>query len=313
MKKLGRLTLSLSGLALLVVIATIVLANLLEADSVVSLTANEMPASWKKAVDSVDESIQSAWEKAGAEPAPEADSLTLARRLSLALTGAPPSLEEIRLLEALPAEADPVQSWLDHLFADPRYHHYFAERLARAYVGVEVGPFLVYRRRRLVNWLADQLKENRPYDELVQDLISAEGIWTSNPEANFITVAVIQNGENRGPDEVKLAARTSRAFLGISLDCMQCHDDKFDDFWKQSDFHQLASFFAQSEMSLTGVRENKKQEYDYQYLGEKESVVVREAVPFLKELLPKQGNRRDRLARWLTHSENRVFARATTN
>ena len=104
---------------------------------------------------------------AGVSPTPEADPYTLVRRLSLSLTGAPPSLEEIRRLEGLPKGADPVQAWLDHLFSDRRYADQMAERFARVFVGVETGPFLVYRRRRLVTWLGDQLAMNRRYDHLV--------------------------------------------------------------------------------------------------------------------------------------------------
>jgi hypothetical protein len=242
---------------------------------------------------------------------PAADALTLARRLSLSLTGAPPSLEEIRRLEALPAGADPVNAWLDHLFADRRYADYLAERFARAFVGVETGPFLVYRRRRLVTWLGDQIAINRPYDELVRQLISAEGLWTSHPEANFITVSVVAGGG--GPDETKLAARTARAFLGVSLDCMQCHDDKFSDRWKQKDFHQLAAFFAQADTTITGVREKRTKEYEARYLGEKSETKIAPQVPFLPELFAAGGSRREQLARWITHPENTAFARVTVN
>lgn len=278
-----------------------------------SLAGREIPGEWQVEIDRINEAFESHWETVQISPTPPADSHTLVRRLSLAMTGATPSLEELRLLERLPGEADPVQSWLDHLFDDPRYHNYFAERLARAFVGVEPGPFLVYRRRRMVNWLADQLEANRRYDALVRDLIAAEGIWTSNPEANFITVSVVQGGNNEGPDEMKLAARTSRAFLGISLDCMQCHDDKFGDHWKQEHFHELAAFYAQAEVSLTGIREKRSKDYETRYLGQEDAEVVDEAVPFQPELLPEGGNRRARLARWVTHEENRAFARAMVN
>lgn len=306
----------LIGIFVVLVIAiggSIALAIYFDARESDSLAGREIPRDWQVEIDRINEEFESHWETEQISPAPPADSHTLVRRLSLAMTGATPSLEELRLLERLPGEADPVQSWLDHLFDDPRYHNYFAERLARAFVGVEPGPFLVYRRRRMVNWLADQLEANRRYDALVRDLIAAEGIWTSNPEANFITVSVVQGGNNEGPDEMKLAARTSRAFLGISLDCMQCHDDKFGDHWKQEHFHELAAFYAQAEVSLTGIREKRSKDYETRYLGQADAEVVDEAVPFQPELLPEGGNRRARLARWVTHEENRAFARAMVN
>ncbi len=176
------------------------------------------------------------------------------------------------------------------MLADRRYADHVGERLARAYVGVENGPFLVYRRRRFVTWLSDRLYENMPYDRLVRSLIEAEGIWTSHPEVNFITVTNDVN-EDKGPDEVKLAARVSRAFLGVRIDCVQCHDDNLGGDWLQTDFHELASFFAGSSMTLTGVRD-KPLPYNYKYLYEDNEEVVPQAVPFQPELLPKHGEPR---------------------
>ncbi|MDF1658363.1 MAG: DUF1549 domain-containing protein [Verrucomicrobiales bacterium] len=297
----------------LVILLTTGVAHLLRQNPVEPLEGRVIPREGEDKIEIVNAAFLEGWKGKQVIPTPEVDLFTIIRRLSLALTGAPPSLEELRRLDTLEEDADPLQSWLDHLFADPRYHHYFAERLNRAFVGVEPGPFLVYRRRRLANWLAEELAANRPYDAMVRDLIASEGVWTTNPEANFITATVIQNGDNKGPDEVKLAARTARAFLGISLDCMQCHDDKFGDHWKQSHFHELAAFYAQAEMTLTGVRESRNKDYKTAYLGQVDPEVVEPSVPFQKELLPDTGNRRLRLAQWITHEENRSFARAVVN
>ena len=262
------------------------------------------------ALDEINAVFEKEWSESGVEPVPRVDDLTLARRLSLGLIGAIPSLEELRRLERTPSEQR-IDAWLDHLFSGQRYASYMAERLARVYVGVEGGPFLVYRRRRMVNWIADQLATNRPYDEMARDLISSKGIWTTSPAANFITVTSQDGGD--GPDEVKLAARTSRAFLGVSLDCMQCHDDKFGDRWKQKDFHQLAAFFSQSEVAVSGVWDNPNRDYKMKYRGQSEAEPVSMIVPFQQEILEEKGSPRDRLGRWITHSENRSFSRAVAN
>ncbi|MEC8590156.1 MAG: hypothetical protein VXZ15_01260, partial [Planctomycetota bacterium] len=78
--------------------------------------------------------------------------------------------------------------WLNYILEDERFADYFAERLARAYVGVENGPFIVYRRRRFVHWLSDQILSNRPYDDLVRHLLTDEGLWTDSPAVNFVSV-----------------------------------------------------------------------------------------------------------------------------
>lgn len=267
---------------------------------------------FQQAVERVDAAFAAGWQAANVQPVGQADELAVARRLSLALTGTIPSLEEIRAFEAHTG-GEPVQWWLSHLFADKRYSDYFAERFARIVVGVENGPFILYRRYRLVNWLSEQFQANRPYDQIVRDLITAEGIWTSEPEANFVTVTVDPNNDKEGPDQVKLAGRVSKAFLGVRLDCVQCHDDLMDGPWKQSDFHQLAAFFAQSELSMTGVRDNPTNSYAYRYLGKREAEPVPPKVPFNDELLPADGALRERLATWVTHPDNRPFARALVN
>ncbi len=248
------------------------------------------------------------WEAAQIEPAEDVDQLQVVRRLSLTLAGTIPSLEEIRLFEAHPPEGR-MEWWLDLALNDRRFPDYLAERLARAYVGIESGPFLVYRRRRFVTWISEQIARNRPFDELVTELITAQGIWTDSPATNFLTVATIQ-GEKKF-DIPKVTARVSRSFLGVRMDCAQCHDHPFAD-WSQQDFHHLAAFFGGTSQEFTGVRDGDgTYEVDLDHSGE--MVPVEAAVPMLDELRPREGNLRTQLAQWITHPENRAFPRATVN
>lgn len=267
---------------------------------------------FREAVDRVDAAFAADWNSAGIEPVALASDLAIARRLSLALTGTIPSLEELRALESRGRD-ERTGWWLAHLLDDRRCGDYLAERFARMLVGVEDGPFIVYRRHRLKSWLSDQFMANRPYDEIVRAMIVAEGIWTSKPEVNFITATVDQNNKEEGPDQAKLAGRVAKAFLGVRLDCVECHDDFTGGDWKQADFHQLAAFFVQSEMSMTGLRDNSKKSYEFRYLGKREPEPVSAKVPFNEDLLPAEGPLRGRLASWVTHSGNRAFARATVN
>ncbi len=270
------------------------------------------PAQWEdiqRAAQMVDADFATAWAKQQVQPVAKADDLTLVRRLSLALTGSIPSLQELRILESLKT-ANVPQWWLAHLLADRRTSDYLAERLARVYVGIENGPFLMYRRRRLVDCLSDALQQNRPYDQIARSLIDSNGVWTTNPEVNFVTVT---REDNKGPDEIKLAAKVSRAFLGVRIDCVQCHDGKLGSTWKQTDFHQLAAFFGQADFNLNGLRDDPKQSYKVRYLGKMEEEKVPALVPWKPELLPAQGNPRTKLAAWVTAKENKAFARAMVN
>ena len=271
-------------------------------------------------LDDVNAEFRQSWDARGLTAAPRADDLTIARRMSLALVGSGPSLEEIRALEAIPAEQR-VAWWTDHLLEDRRFTDYWAERLARTYVGNDNGPFLVFRRRRFTMGLSDELYKNTPYDELVRKLIAEQGIWTGKPATNFITASADPNKANQ-PDEIRLAGRTARAFLGMRIDCLQCHDDKLGTInlgspenihsGTQADFHQLAAFFGPTEIRLVGVRDGK-QPYSYKYLDAEKESVVPAKVPFLEDIADGHGNRRKQLARWVTHPNNKPFARATVN
>ena len=284
------------------------------------VTVNKAASCWVTTLNKLNAEFRQHWQAQGIEPAPLADELTIARRLSLALVGTVPSVEEIRALEEVPA-VERVEWWTSHLLEDQRFADYWAERLARIYVGNDRGPFLVFRRRRFTLWLSEQLRENAPYNEVVQRLIADDGIWTGKPATNFITATVDQNQKGR-PDPVRLAGRTARAFLGMRIDCLQCHDDKLGNVLvgsrgnihdgTQADFHQLAAFFGSTEISLVGVHEGKKA-YETKYLNAEREQVVPPKPPFGQEWLDDDGTRRRQLAHWVTHPKNKPFARATVN
>ena len=275
----------------------------------------------RSVIDNVNAEFQTVWDRDQVEVAPAGNWETICRRLSLALIGSGISVEEFRWLESLPEEQR-VATLLERLLTDRRFTDYWAERFARSYVGADEGPFIVFRRRRFVNWLSNEIDQETSYAQIVRSMITGEGIWTENPEVNFLTVTMDSNDDGRA-DPIRLAARTSRAFLGMRIDCLQCHDDFLSNVnlgtsiapepGTQEHFHQLAAFYSGSVNSIKGIREDG-QEYEYQYLYADEEEVVEPTVPFLRELVDAETeNPRARLANWVTHSENIPFARATVN
>jgi Protein of unknown function (DUF1553)/Protein of unknown function (DUF1549) len=260
-------------------------------------------------VERVNGAFRQQWSSASVRPAAPATDLQISRRLALGLMGTLPSLEEIRQLESLAPEQR-IPWWLDHVFKDRRFADYFAERFARAYVGAENGPFLFFRRRRFVAWLADEFAQNRPYNKVVQQLIAEEGLWTDKPATNFVTVTTQQDKENQ-PDPVRLAGRVTRAFLGLRLDCAQCHDHPFAS-WVKADFEGLSAFFGQTHLGFKGINDGQG-EYELKDRKTEQNKVIAANVPFAQDLLPENGTRRQRLAQWVTHPKNPYFARATVN
>jgi hypothetical protein len=294
--------------------------------------ASAFDATVLEAASKIDHEFRANWEQQGLRPAPEAPWHTIARRISLGMVGNGLSLEEYRSLEKIP-EDQRLGWWTEYLLKDRRWSDHFAERFARATVGTSEGPFLIFRRRKYVDWLADRFEENMPYDQIASRILSARGSWTDSPEVNFLTATMDENNDNK-PDAVRLAGRTSRAFLAMRIDCLQCHNDYLGNVQfptesgaqssdpegslrtgQQSDFHQLAAYFGSLKMDnpFSGLKEEQGQVYRTKYLNSQEETDVVASVPFETEWFGGQHSNRQGLAAWVTRPGNRAFARATVN
>lgn len=277
--------------------------------------------SYSEIVSDIDSEFRRHWEREELENAQPADWLTVCRRLSLALVGSGMSLEEIRSLELVP-EDQRISMYREQLLSDKRFADYWGERFARAFVGAEEGPFLVFRRRKFVTWLSNQIASGQHYDQIVRQMVTGRGYFTDKPEVNFHTVTM-DSGESGQPDPIRLAGRTSRAFLGMRIDCLQCHDDFLGNVQlgsasdprsgTQEDFHQLAAFYSDARFNpLQGIR-TEEHPYKYQYLYDDEETQIEPVVPFAADLLPEDGTDAERLADWLTSPKNRPATRAIAN
>ncbi len=266
----------------------------------------EVPA-LVETVAQVDQFFEQAWAAQKMQPAELAPELQIYRRLSLALLGTIPSLEELRQFEA-DRQPQRLDRWTQRLLNDSRFGYYFSERLARSLVGTDDGQFLVFRRDRFKQWLRENLEKRTAYDQMVRHMIADRGLWTGVPATNFISSAVANNDI----DENKLAGRSVRAFLGQRIDCAQCHDHPFE-HWKQADFQGLAAHFGQVRTTLVGMQDFSNVGYKVENRKTKVEETIAPSVPFHPEWLPKSGSRREQLAAWMTHPDNRRFERATTN
>ena len=255
----------------------------------------------------VDQWFAARWTSEQITPATTAAPLAILRRLSLALHGTVPSLEELREFDA-DDRPQKLERWTQRLLTDSRCPTYLSERLGRALVGADEGPFLAFRRDRFHAWLGEQIAADRPWDRIVTDLVSGRGLPTGNPETNFITIAQI----DEEIDAELLAGRSVRAFLGQRIDCAQCHDHFFDPRWKQDHFQGLAAFFSPARFTPLGVDDGDRQ-FQVTDHADDTSRVVSPGVPFGSEWLPEGGSARQRFAAWLTDERNERFDRAIVN
>jgi hypothetical protein len=265
----------------------------------------------------IDRLIARRWAEAKAEPAPRADDAEFLRRVYLDLAGRIPPVEETRsfLDDQRP---DKRARLVDRLLNGPRYVAHFTN-VWRSLLLPEAGNNFQIRLQQggFENWLKKQLARNAPYDAMVRELLSAKiGGGGLNP-----LVALYGDGgaltyylaKELKPEN--LAAGTARVFLGVSVECAQCHNHPFAD-WKKEQFWGLAAFFAgikaqrQMDFLLPGGDDGAKHELT---IPGTETVVQ---AKFLDGKVPEwKGDvtARAALADWVTSKDNRFFARATVN
>ena len=193
-------------------------------------------------------------EGAGLSPSPEADRSTWLRRVTLDLTGLPPTPEE-RTAFLADQQDGAYDRVVDRLLASPRY----AERMAmqwldaaryadtNGYNNDEVRTLWPWR-----DWVIDAFARNMPYDQFVTEQLAgdllpeatlAQKVATGfNRNHVLTTEGGIVEEEYRIEYVVDRVHTTATVFMGLSLQCARCHDHKYDPF-TQADFYRFAAFF----------------------------------------------------------------------
>jgi len=210
----------------------------------------------------VDRFILAKLEEKQIAPAAAATLEQLIRRVTLGLTGLPPTPEEIDTFVAACADGNPstinsqLSSTLDRLLASPHY----GERWARHWLDVvrfaETDGFEhdAVRKHawRYRDYVIRAFNEDKPYDRFIREQIAGDELWPGEPDAQMATAFNLL-----GPDMVDSADQTQRrlntlndatdttasAFLGLTLGCAKCHDHKTEPF-TQRDYYSMQAFFA---------------------------------------------------------------------
>jgi hypothetical protein len=181
--------------------------------------------------DKLDELVGAKWKAMGLVPSELCDDATFLRRVYLDVLGTLPTPEEVRAFLGDKSAAK-RKRLIDRVLARPEYADYWALKWAdvllvnRDKLG-DRGAFEFHR------WLRKQFAIDRPYDQWVRELITASGASAKNGPVNFYRAA-------QTPEDV--AKAISQVFLGIRLECAQCHHHPFEK-WGQDDFYGLVGYF----------------------------------------------------------------------
>ena len=167
--------------------------------------------------------------------APLTNDEEFARRISLDVTGKLPTPEQVRafvqrkgkgkraaLIADLLKSPDYATNWARYWRDVVSFHATNQNKNQVGYLALE-------------SWLAEQFAANRPWDAVATELITATG---RNDEVGAVNFAMAYEAK-----PVEMAGEVSRIFLGVQIQCAQCHDHKTDP-WTREQFHELASFFA---------------------------------------------------------------------
>jgi hypothetical protein len=255
--------------------------------------------------------------EAQAQSAPLCDDAEFMRRLYLDLAGRIPSVAEARSFLG-DRQKDRRQRLIEKLLASPRYAVHFAAVYRTLLIPEAGNSFIVrFQQSNFEDWLRQQLSSNAGYDELTRRLLTAK----VNPEGGLNPFGI--GGEPNplafyAAKEYKpenLAAGAARVFLGVRVECAQCHNHPFAD-WKREQFWSLAAFFAGIESQQAGdVIIPKKDVADKSSLTIPGTQTVAQA-RFLDGTQPKLAKNvatRGVLADWIVAGENPYFARAAVN
>ena len=260
----------------------------------------------------IDQHIESRLGGEGLRPADLADDAEFLRRVHLDLHGVVPTREQAETFLA-DSRPDKRARLVDELLASPRYGEYLAD-VWQGYLMSPLADDLPARSDRLRRWLARQFNV-ATWDRIVSGLLTATGKMEDNPAVTYLI-------EGRLPRNVPdLTDLTSRYFMGVRLNCAQCHDHPFAR-WKQRDFWGMAAFFAPvqtparaKQVYQLGVTDNPRLTLSALRDAGMLDGFVPGAPAFLGEQGKPDGHGASRavLARWLTAPENPYFARAMVN
>jgi len=277
-------------------------------------------ANARRLTDAIDKALDSSWTTARIEPAAAADDAEFMRRVYLDLTGKIPSVERARkfLADAAP---DKRERLVDELLGGAMYAAHFANTWREVLLS-GTNPELRTSVPELESWLRLRFAANTPYDQLAAELIAASNEGTSRrarlSAATIPSPIAFYQANERKPES--LAASASSVFLGVQVQCAQCHDHPFAK-WRQTDFWSLAAFFRGVDMGATAPAVGDPttlalvDSFDRSGLpipGGKGTAAPRFLDGTEPTWKPELGNRAA-LAQWVARPDNPFFARAAVN
>jgi hypothetical protein len=254
----------------------------------------------------IDTLVHAKHKKIRIKPSDVCDDATFLRRVSIDIAGSLPTAEETRAFVADKDEKKRAKK-IDELLQRPEFDKMWVMKWAELLqIRTDNNRFQYKSALQYYAWLEDQFAKNVPINDLVKDLLVANGGTFANPAANFYKIET---------DTLKLTENVAQVFMGMRIQCAQCHNHPFDR-WTMNDYYSFAAFFAQVGRK-TGEDQRETVVYNRASGGMNHPVGSRDMPPVYlggdKPKIEPGQDRREILAQWLASPQNPFFARNVAN
>ncbi|MBL8843673.1 MAG: DUF1553 domain-containing protein [Planctomycetes bacterium] len=262
--------------------------------------SDQWPADW------IDSLVAEKHERLRLLPSPRCDDATFLRRAWIDVVGLLPPAADVERFLADPAP-DKRERLIDALLSRKEFSELWVMKFAELLqMRTDENNRVPYKSTLLYfHWLEERLARNVPFDQVVRELLTASGGTFKSPAANFFQVE---------RDTLKLTENVAQVFLGMRIQCAQCHNHPFDR-WTMDDYYGFAAFFAQvGRKNAEDPRETIV--FDARGGEVNHPVGGRAMAPkFLGGATPDVAGRDRRavLAEWLTARDNPWFAKNLVN
>ncbi|HYF37733.1 MAG TPA: DUF1549 and DUF1553 domain-containing protein, partial [Prosthecobacter sp.] len=254
----------------------------------------------------IDELVFAKLKQIGMPPSPTCDDATFLRRLTLDIAGRLPTLEETRAFSASTA-ADKRDRAIDTLLSSSDYADFFANKWAALLRNKREDKRDITANFAFHSWVRDSLLANKKYDEIVRELLAATGDVLENPAVAWY---------KRVKEPQQQVEDVAQLFLGVRMQCAQCHHHPFEK-WSQHDYYSFAAFFSQVGRKPTAI---KGEEIIFHKRGVAQTVNKKTKQPVMPAALGSPAaeiaadeDPRLKLADWMSDKNNPFFARSLVN